>query len=195
MTVVELRRYRLRPGRRDELVDLFERELVAPQEAVGMAVLATFTDADEPDHFVWLRGFADLATRDAGLRAFYGGPVWATHGPAANATMLDSDDVHLLRPVGELSFDDAHAGAVLVTITAEGAAPAIPGGRRLAHLETEPSPNSFPRLPVHTKQVTVALTAFDDLDRLDATLATAPPPADGEARARLVPTPGSRLGR
>jgi hypothetical protein len=34
--VVELRRYRLRPGRRDDLVALFERELVETQEAVGM---------------------------------------------------------------------------------------------------------------------------------------------------------------
>ncbi|MGL5864065.1 MAG: hypothetical protein ACRCY9_22710, partial [Phycicoccus sp.] len=31
------------------------------------------------------------------LSAFYGGPVWAAHGTAANATMLDSDDVLLLR--------------------------------------------------------------------------------------------------
>lgn len=52
--VVELRRYTLHPGRRDVLIDLFDRELVESQEAVGMAVLGQFRDLDDPDRFVWL---------------------------------------------------------------------------------------------------------------------------------------------
>jgi len=36
----------------------------------------------------------------AALTAFYGGPVWRAHRDAANDTMVDSDDVLLLRPVG-----------------------------------------------------------------------------------------------
>ncbi|UJW28925.1 NIPSNAP family protein [Saccharothrix sp. AJ9571] len=98
LPVFELRQYTLRPGRRDELVDLFDREFVTGQEACGMRVLGQFRDADDPDRFVWVRGFADLPSRAAALTAFYGGPIWAEHGPAANATMLDSDDVLLLRP-------------------------------------------------------------------------------------------------
>jgi len=100
---VELRRYRLRPGRRDELIELFDRELLQPQETVGLQVLGQFRDADEPDQFVWLRGFgeSDPDVRARSLEAFYTGPTWAAHGPAANATMLDSDDVLLLRPARE----------------------------------------------------------------------------------------------
>ena len=37
------------------------------------------------------------------LRAFYGGPVWKEHRTAAASTMIDSDDVLLLRP----AFEDA----------------------------------------------------------------------------------------
>ena len=37
--------------------------------------------------------------RREALTAFYGGPVWAEHRDAANATMVDSDDVLLLRPL------------------------------------------------------------------------------------------------
>ena len=95
--IVELRRYTLHPGRRDELIDLFDREFVEPQEALGMAVLGQFRDLDRPDMFVWLRGFADMATRREGLRDFYSGPDWKRHSSAANATMIDSDDVLLLR--------------------------------------------------------------------------------------------------
>src|SRR5690349_20512713 len=96
LPVVELRQYTLRPGQRDTLVDLFDGELVEPQEATGMAVLGQFRDLDDPDRFVWLRGFPSTAARAPSLHAFYGGPTWKRHGPAANATMIDSDDVLLL---------------------------------------------------------------------------------------------------
>ena len=45
-------------------------------------------------------GRVELAAqrRAQGLAAFYGGPVWQAHRDAANATMVDSDDVFLLRP-------------------------------------------------------------------------------------------------
>lgn len=99
--VLELRQYTLHPGRRDTLIELFDREFVDPQEAEGMRVLGQFRDLDAPDRFVWLRGFPDLATRAARLGAFYGGPVWKAHREAANATMIDSDNVLLLRPVDD----------------------------------------------------------------------------------------------
>jgi quinol monooxygenase YgiN len=62
-SVLELRQYTLRPGQRDVLVELFERELVETQEAVGMAVAGTFRDLDDPDRFVWVRGFPDMESR------------------------------------------------------------------------------------------------------------------------------------
>src|SRR5262245_51144560 len=83
--VIELRDYTLHPGRRDELIALFEREFIESQEALGMRVLGTFRDLDRPDHFVWLRGFRDLAARAPALSEFYGGPVWRAQRQAANA--------------------------------------------------------------------------------------------------------------
>lgn len=96
--IVELRQYTLKPGRRDALIELFEREFIESQEAVGMEILGTFRDAGNPDRFVWLRGFPDMESRAKSLAAFYGGPVWQAHREAANATMIDSDNVLLLRP-------------------------------------------------------------------------------------------------
>ena len=77
--VVELRQYTLHPGQRDVLIDLFDREFVETQEAVGMAVLGQFRDLDDPDRFVWLRGFDDMPRRAQALGRFYGGPVWKAH--------------------------------------------------------------------------------------------------------------------
>ena len=47
--VVELRQYTLRPGQRDVLIDLFDREFVESQEATGMAIVGQFRDLDDPD--------------------------------------------------------------------------------------------------------------------------------------------------
>ena len=98
--ILELRRYTLHPGRRDDLITLFDREFIESQEALGLQVLGQFRDLDNPDQFVWLRGFADMATRAAGLGAFYGGPVWQAHRAAANGTMIDSSNALLLCPAG-----------------------------------------------------------------------------------------------
>src|SRR5207248_4135647 len=87
--------YTLHPGKREVLIELFERALIEPQEAAGMRILGQFRDLDRPDHFVWIRGFPDMASRVEALSAFYGGPVRKAHREAANATMIDSDDVLL----------------------------------------------------------------------------------------------------
>lgn len=96
--VIELRRYTLQPGRRDELIELFEREFIEPQEAVGMHVIGQFRELDAADRFTWVRGFPGHALRAESLQGFYGGPTWKRHRDAANATMIDSDDVRLLKP-------------------------------------------------------------------------------------------------
>ena len=68
--IVELRQYTLHDGRRDELIDLFEREFVESQEALGMKVIGTFVDLDRPNRFVWLRGFHNMGDRVAASQPF-----------------------------------------------------------------------------------------------------------------------------
>jgi len=97
--VVELRQYTLVPGGREVLISLFERHFIESQEATGMIVIGQFRDLNNPDRFVWLRGFTDMDSRARQLEEFYGGPIWKEHREAANSTMIDSDNVLLLRPV------------------------------------------------------------------------------------------------
>jgi quinol monooxygenase YgiN len=171
--VVELRQYTLHPGRRDTLVDLFEREFLETQEAAGMRVLGQFRDLDGPDRFVWLREFADMDRRRDALERFYTGPAWRAHRDAANATMIDSDDVLLLRPVSPASgfaidgplpdardsesvvaatlyFLDAPVDMDFLEFFAAELLPAMTdaGARVLATYSTEYAPNTFARLPV-----------------------------------------------
>lgn len=196
--VVELRRYTLHAGRRDTLIELFEQALVEPQEALAMAVMGQFRDLDAPDHFVWLRGFADRNSRTRGLAAFYGGPAWRQHGGAANATMVDSDDVLLLRPawpgsgismqgrsrpqsmgqtaaagllqVSVLPLRET-AGAALLSLCRDTLSPCLQkgGAQVLGWYVTDEAPNDFPRLPVREGEpVLVGFAMFPDLPSLDA---------------------------
>jgi len=71
--IVELRQYTLHPGKRDILIDLFDREFIEPQEAVGIKVIGQFRDLDRPDRFVWLRGFRDMPSRAKALTDFTAG--------------------------------------------------------------------------------------------------------------------------
>ncbi|WP_103351465.1 NIPSNAP family protein [Amycolatopsis sp. CA-128772] len=145
-TVLELRRYTLHPGRRDELIELFEREFIEPQEAAGAHLFGLFRAPAAPDEFVWLRGFRSLASRKAALEEFYFGPVWKEHRPAANATMIDSDNVLLLRPVHRGLAAPPPGEGVYVTVTS----PSPPPDPVFAAFETEPAENTFPQLPVRT---------------------------------------------
>src|SRR5258708_9269664 len=96
--IVELRQYTLRPGKRDVLIDLFENEFIEPQEAVGMTIIGQFRDLDDPNRFVWMRGYPDMPSRAKSLAGFYDGALWMSRRDAANATLLDNDNVLLLRP-------------------------------------------------------------------------------------------------
>lgn len=192
--VFELRRYTLRSGQRETLIALFEGEFVETQEAAGISVIGQFRDLDQPDHFVWFRGFPDMERRKAALGDFYGGPVWAEHGPAANATMLDSDDVLLLKPIapgaafagmaGELQgMEEPATGAAAILVVTHRLTPgaseedamavaeafseraAESGAEIVARLITERSQNSYPRLPVREgEQVVVTVLRASEFE-------------------------------
>lgn len=174
--VFELRRYRLRPGGREPLIKLFDSEFVEPQEALGMRIEGAFRDVGDPDAFVWVRSFKDMKARTEALKSFYSSAIWKKHGPAVNATMLNSDNVLLLKPAGNvqpfchnLSREQEvertkSQGFVVVNICSlaprtedefakffnENALPIMQdaGARVEAVFVTERGVNGFPRLPV-----------------------------------------------
>lgn len=122
-SVFELRRYRLFPGTRETLIDLFDREFLETQEEVGMRVVAQFRDLDDSDSFFWLRGFTSMETRAEALGRFYYGPAWTQHRDVANGTMVNSDNVLLLSPATMVAnFQRAAAERPACGSTAESSA-------------------------------------------------------------------------
>lgn len=191
--IVELRRYALKPGRRDELIDLFDRELVDTQEAEGMTIIGQFRNLDEPDEFVWIRSFPDMSTRLAALTAFYSGPAWKTHSAKANATMESVDNVLLLRPAVPFPAGSRSgpAGFLLAVLDSRIRPPEPSALDIVAALSPCDEENTFPALPVRTDiRPHVWFARFATQSAMDAWLATASP---DPAYLRLAPTTRSAL--
>src|SRR5215211_7758972 len=115
-----------------------------------------------------------MPSRAQALKDFYGGPVWKAHREAANASMIDSNNVLLLHPatptsgfslesktrppagsneirseliVATIYYFDAAADAAFVQFFEKTVKPAAidSGAMVLAYFLTEHSENTFPR--------------------------------------------------
>jgi NIPSNAP len=173
--VLELRQYTLRGGQRETLIALFENKFIEPQNTAGASVIGTFRDLDDPDRFVWIRGFANMADRQAALEAFYKDPIWLANRAAAAAAMVDTDNVLLLRPAAAgqgitappAQRPDAHS-VIVATIYYLGGVDsqtfshffdrtilprlAAAGVFPIARLVSEESPNNYPRLAIRDRE-------------------------------------------
>lgn len=97
--VIELRRYDIRPGEREQFAQLFEAWFPGAFQQLGAMAIGEGFERDTSDRFTWLRGFPDMDTRATANAAFYYGPLWKEHRQTMNDMMLDSDNVLLLRPL------------------------------------------------------------------------------------------------
>ena len=93
--IVEVRSYRIKPGRREEFVQLFQTRAVPALRSHGMKILGPLLDLENPNKFVWLRSFPSLAERDRMKDAFYEGDFWKNELEAIAMPMLESYDVIL----------------------------------------------------------------------------------------------------
>ncbi|MCS0659814.1 NIPSNAP family protein [Massilia terrae] len=110
-TVIELRRYQVKPERRADFVTYFDTLFPEAFQQLGALALGQFTEPDVPDRYTWLRAFHDLDARAIVNGSFYYGPVWKEHRQQLNDLIIDNDDVLLLRPL-----DAAHAVPVLAAV-------------------------------------------------------------------------------
>jgi hypothetical protein len=198
--IIDLRQYTLFPGVRNDFVDLFDREFVESQEAVGMRVIGQFRDLGDPNRFVWIRGFPDMATRARALKAFYvESETWKKHSSYARSMMIDSSDALLLRPARSNSgfllppcderpslHSSSSDGVIAASVYALGSAdfpdffdcavaPLVTaaGGSIIASFVTENSPNNFPPLPLREgENVYVSFCAYSNLSAYHDALAS-----------------------
>jgi hypothetical protein len=93
--IVEVRSYRIAPGRREEFLEFFQTRSIPALRAHGMEVMGPFVDLENPNKFVWLRLYPSLEDRDRMRSAFYEGDIWKNELEAIAMPMLESYDVTL----------------------------------------------------------------------------------------------------
>ena len=189
--ILELRQYATYPGKRDVLIALFEKFFIEKHEELGAELVGLFRELNHPDLYVWLRGFPDMETRRKMLEGFYSSQIWMAHREEANSTMVDSDNVLLLREawpgsgfhVGPRNSDameitpkasivtatvcyfDTRPTEYFISLFENVLTPVLTkaGGPPIATFVTEYSANNFPRLPVRGgENVFVWFARFDN---------------------------------
>ncbi len=103
--IVEVRSYRIKPGKREEFIKLFETRAVPAMRTYGMQVIGPLLDVENPNKFVFLRNFPSLEERERMRDAFYGGELWKNELEGLAMPLLESYDVILCEATPGCVFD------------------------------------------------------------------------------------------
>lgn len=75
--IIEIRRYTLKPGKREDFIRFFETVNRQALRDAGMRVFGPMRDEENPDVVHWMRAFDTEEARERIKNEFYDGPVWA----------------------------------------------------------------------------------------------------------------------
>jgi hypothetical protein len=93
----ELRQYRVKPGKREEWVELMEKEIIPFQIAQGMVVIGSFVGEQEEDLYVWIRRFESEAQREALYQRVYESDYWKNEISPRVGDILDRERIVVTR--------------------------------------------------------------------------------------------------
>jgi len=204
--IVDIRDYTMVPGGRAKMLERFHGIFMDEQERLGAKMLGIFLDADDDSKALWLRAMPDLDTRKRVLTQFYAeGEMWKANRDEVNSWFIDTDNVLLVHPVGELAAPEpqgatttvamyTHLGREPLSSDAKAAlsrdvpaAIAEAGARVLGTFELDRAENNYPKHPIREGEH--GLVWF-------ATFGTKPykPLALAQvSQRRLIPTARSRM--
>jgi hypothetical protein len=104
--IVEVRTYRVKPGRRAEFVRFFETKVLPALQNHGVKVIGPLLDRENPNKFVWLRSFSSLTEREDKNAAFYASEVWEKELEPIAMSMLGGYDFILCEASPGSRVDD-----------------------------------------------------------------------------------------
>ena len=104
--IVEVRSYRITPGKRDEFIEFFKTRSVPALQSHGMKVIGPLIDLENPNKFVFLRGFPSMQDLHRMKEDFYEGKLWKEELEAIAMPMLESYDVMLCETTPGFVTDD-----------------------------------------------------------------------------------------
>ncbi len=94
---IELRQYRLRPGKREEWIEYMEGEIIPFQISKGMVVVGSFVGEEEEDLYVWIRRFDSEEQREQLYAAVYEDEEWTSVIGPKVGTLIDREQIVVKR--------------------------------------------------------------------------------------------------
>jgi hypothetical protein len=91
--IIEMRTYKIKPGKRTEFLDIFEAKSVPAHQVIGMRIIGPFLSIEDPDTFFFMRGFPDLESRGPMKDRFYEGELWKQELEQKLLPMIEKYDV------------------------------------------------------------------------------------------------------
>jgi len=91
--IIEMRTYKIQPGRRVEFLETFEAKVRPEHQKLGMKILGPFLSIEDEDTFFWMRAFPDLKSREKLRDEFYEGKLWKEELEQKLMPILEKYDV------------------------------------------------------------------------------------------------------
>jgi len=91
--IIEMRTYKTKTGCRAQFVEILKSKSLPAHAEIGMKILGPFLSVEDPDTFVFMRGFPDMASRDPMKAKFYGGELWKNELENLIMPMLEKYEV------------------------------------------------------------------------------------------------------
>lgn len=104
--IVEVRSYRITPGKREEFLNVFRSRSIGAMQDLGIRILGPLVDLENPNRFIFLRGFPTMDDLRRMKDQFYGGDVWLKELEHVLMPMLESYDVSLCETAAGFVMDD-----------------------------------------------------------------------------------------
>src|SRR5438477_12272806 len=94
--IIEMRTYKIKPGRRGEFLKTFESKSVPEHQKIGMKILGPSLSVADADTFFFMRAFPDLESRVPLNVQFYEGILWNEELEQELTPMVEKYDVYMV---------------------------------------------------------------------------------------------------
>jgi len=102
--IIEMRTYRIKPGKRAEFLEVFLTRSVPAHRQIGMTIAGPFLSVEDPDTLFFMRGFPDVESREPMKAKFYEGELWKRELEAILMPMIERYDVVVVDGPAEMSL-------------------------------------------------------------------------------------------
>jgi len=91
--IIEMRTYKIKPGKRTEFLEVLESKGVPEHQKIGIKILGPFLSIEDADTFFWMRAFPNLKSREKMRDEFYQGKLWTEELEQRLMPILEKYDV------------------------------------------------------------------------------------------------------